>query len=148
MTKFDLQDFFPYHVRVYYRAVSDSVAQIYTSKYNLTVSEWRIMAVLGSDDMFSASELVTRSSLGKVSVSRAIKGLQAHGYVRRDIDGQDKRRAAVRLTAEGRQVLETLIPLVKAREAELFEGLDHTEKTMLLATMGKIRQNAERFIVS
>ncbi len=144
MTDIDLQNFFPYQVRVFYRAVSDSLAQIYSSRFGLTVSEWRVMAVLGPD-MFSASELVARSSLGKVNVSRAIKGLQKLGYVRRDIDGSDKRRAAVRLTAEGCRVLAILVPLVKAREAELFDGMTLEEKEMILGAMAKIQQNAARF---
>ncbi len=105
------------------------------------------MAVLGSSDMFSASELVARSSLGKVNVSRAIKGLKAAGYARRDIDFEDKRRAVVRLTAEGRQVLATLIPLVKAREAELLEGLEPHEQQLLLGLMQKVKHNADRIIV-
>lgn len=104
------------------------------------------MAVLGPDSMYSASELVERSSLGKVNVSRAIKGLQAVGYVRRDIDGIDKRRAVVRLTAEGRKVLSTLIPLVKARESELFEGLTVDEISTFVTLMQKVRQNAAPFL--
>ncbi|MCF6304927.1 MAG: MarR family transcriptional regulator [Rhodobacteraceae bacterium] len=148
MSDLELNDFFPYQVRIFYRSVSDSVAKIYAAKFDLTVSEWRIMAVLGPQDMFSASELVARSSLGKVNVSRAIKGLKAAGYVRRDIDSDDKRRAVVRLTAKGRQVLATLVPLVKAREAELFEGLEANEKQQLLGLMQKVKRNADRIIVA
>ncbi len=148
MDDFELDAFFPYQVRLFYRAVSNSVADVYGEMFDLTVSEWRIMAVLGVDEMFSASELVARSSLGKVNVSRAIKGLKAAGYVRRDIDSDDKRRAVVRLTAKGRQVLATLVPLVKSREAELFEGLEANEKQQLLGLMQKVKRNADRIIVA
>jgi len=77
---FELENFFPYLVRVYYRAVSQSVSTIYEREYKLTVSEWRAMAVLGNEQPLSAGEIVKRSSIDKVKVSRAIAGLTKAGY--------------------------------------------------------------------
>ncbi|MCP4073441.1 MAG: winged helix-turn-helix transcriptional regulator, partial [Hyphomicrobiales bacterium] len=110
---FDLKNFFPYLVRVYYRAVSEAVSSVYTEKFGLSVSEWRTMAVLGPHNSISASEIVEQSSMDKVAVSRAIKGLQAKGFLKRDIDGDDRRRAALRLTLEGRNTFANLVPKVK-----------------------------------
>ena len=77
--KFDLHRFFPYLVRIYYRAVSEAVSSVYTEQFGLSVSEWRTMAVLGPYNSLSATQIVAQSSMDKVVVSRAIKGLQAHG---------------------------------------------------------------------
>jgi len=147
-TDFDLPSFFPYLVRVYYRSVSESVAQIYTSRFNLTVSEWRVIAVLGPDRILSASEIVVRSSVTKVNVSRATKGLQKRGLLKRDINGEDKRRAALRLTDEGKKIHATLVPLVTALEEELLLGLSDQEIKTLLSLMQKVRCNAERVMKS
>ncbi len=140
---FDLHSFFPYQVRVFYRAVSQSVSNIYGSRYGLTVPEWRAMAVLGPYGTLSASEIVQRSSMDKVNVSRAIKGLQKANFLKRDIDGEDKRRAVLRLTKEGREAYSILVPLVKNLEANLLDGLTDLEKEMLTALMDKIRLKAE-----
>ncbi len=145
-TGFNLPSFFPYLVRVYYRSVSESVAQIYTTKFNLTVSEWRVLAVLGPNLVLSASEIVVRSSVTKVNVSRATKGLQKHGLLKRDINGDDKRRAALRLTDEGKKIHATLVPLVNALEEELLHGLSDQEIKTLLSLMQKVRDNAERIM--
>ena len=98
--EFNLRSFFPYLVRVFYRAVSSSVSEVYASRYGLSVSEWRTMAVLGPQRAMSATEIVEQSSMDKVNVSRAIKGLRRAGYLRRDINGDDRRRAVVRLTSQ------------------------------------------------
>ena len=87
---FELQSFFPYLVRIYYRAVSASVSDVYTSLYGLSVHEWRTMAVLGPHNALSASEIVEQSSIGKVDVSRAIAKLRDRGLLKRDIDGDDR----------------------------------------------------------
>ena len=129
---FDLHSFFPYLVRIYYRAVSSSITDIYTTRYGLSVSEWRTMAVLGTDRI-SATDIVARSSMNKVNVSRAINGLREAGYLR---------RAVLRLTDDGLDVLRTLVPLVREREAQLLSGLTDAERTALVRLMEKVRRNA------
>ncbi len=140
---FELIEFFPYLVRVYYRSVSEAVSRIYSERYGLTTSEWRTMAVLGPITTLSASEIVERSSMDKVNVSRAIKGLQQAGFLRRDIDGQDKRRAVLRLTEKGSEAFAVLSPLVKQVEEDLLVGLSKQERTTLLSLMERVRSNAK-----
>lgn len=139
---FDLGAFFPYRVRVFYQAVSSSVSDIYEPLFGLSVSEWRTMAVLGPHQALSAGEIVERSSMDKVTVSRAIKKLRAAGLLKRDIDGDDRRRAVLRLTAKGVATHRDLVPLVLAREEALLEGFSDSERDALLRMMERVRRNA------
>ena len=140
---FDLSRFFPYLVRVYYRAVSESVSAVYSSLYKLTVSEWRTMAVLGPYRALSASEIVERSSMDKVNVSRAIKGLRNAGYLKRDIYGDDRRRAVLRLTKSGIEVFQALTPKVTEVEQQLLKDLSSQERDTLIRLMEKVHDNAK-----
>ena len=146
--EFTLHNFFPYLVRIFYRAVSGSVSRVYGSEFDLSVSEWRTMAVLGPYGVLSATEIVERSSIDKVNVSRAIKGLQKRGYLKRDIDGEDKRKAVLRLTGDGRQTYTLLIPMIKAIEDQLLNGLSDDEITTLIRLMAKVQRNAEKASLS
>ena len=140
---FDLDSFFPYQVRAYHVAVSQSLSSVYTELLGISVNEWRTMAILGSEHHLSASEIVQRASVDKVAVSRAIKGLLKAGYLRRDIDGRDKRRAVLSLTRQGRQAFEKVIPLVRQRENALLQGFSPPEKQTLLKLMQRVQSNAE-----
>ena len=139
---FRLDGFFPYLVRLYYQAVSGAVADIYGPRFGLTVSEWRTMVVLGPRQALSAGEIVARSSMDKVAVSRAIGRLRDAGLLKRDIDGEDRRRAVLRLTEDGCRVFDALVPLVLQRERDLLEGFTASERETLLAFMARIRRNA------
>lgn len=141
---FDLKDFFPYQVRVFYRAVSQSIAEVYTETHGLTVYQWRVMVVLGNRQPLSASEVVDYSSLDKVQVSRAIKGLLGRDFIERRVDSVDKRKVNLLLTDEGTRVLEELVPLVLKREAEILEGLSSDEKKILQSLMSRVLTNAEK----
>ena len=141
---FDLQSFFPYQVRVFYKAVSQSVTDIYASRHGLTVQEWRVMAVLGNDQPLTAGELVDRSSMDKVQISRAIKRLEETGLLHREEDREDRRRVILTLSVRGNAIFEELVPLVLDLERDLMAGLDEGECAQLLSLMGKVRANAER----
>ncbi len=140
---FNLSAFFPYMVRLFDRSVSASLTPVYASLFGLSVSEWRTLAVLGSHGTLSAGEIVRLSGMDKVNVSRAIQGLRSAGLLRRDIDGEDRRRALLRLTDRGAEAFRTLVPLVLKREAELLQGLSTDERATLIRLMEKVRKNAE-----
>lgn len=147
-TQFELHKFFPYLVRIFYRSVSSSVACIYSEKFNLTASEWRVLVVLKPHQILSAGEIVEQSSMTNVDVSRAINSLKKSGLLKRDINGDDKRRAALRLTDEGVAVFDALMPLARDLENKLLEGLSEDEIKSMILTMEKIRTNAKSFIQS
>jgi len=141
---FQLQTFFPYLVRLFYRSVSSSIEDIYQSTYGLTVSEWRTIVVLGPRQALSAGDIVAQSSMDKVNVSRAVGRLREAGLLKRDIDGDDRRKAVLRLTPEGVEVFNALVPKVLAMQEHLFDGLSSDERATLLELMSKVRGNADR----
>lgn len=143
---FRLERFFPYLVRRYYRATSGTVSRIYKSRFGLSVHEWRTMAVLNDYEPLSAKEIVARSSMDKVNVSRAIASLKRDGRLERHVDPTDRRRALLRLTGQGKRVMRELVPLVLAAEQRLLHGLSEAEVAQLESLMRRVEQNAERVL--
>ncbi|KZL15403.1 Transcriptional regulator HosA [Pseudovibrio axinellae] len=143
---FQLGAFFPYKVRVFGTAVSAAVSSVYRERYGLSVSEWRTMAILGRNQALSASEIVERSSMDKVNVSRAVQSLRKKELLRRDIDGEDRRKSVLRLTAEGLRIFYDVIPLVRDVEAALTANLSEEEQTLLMTLMEKVQHNAEALV--
>lgn len=143
MHDFDLRDFFPYRVRVFATAVSAAVTRVYTERHGLAVSEWRTMAILGSNRALSAKEIVEKSSMDKVNVSRAVQSLRKKGLLKRDIDGDDRRRAVLRLTEEGNRVFQDLVPLVRDVEQQLISDLSDDELRVLEKLMARVKTKAE-----
>jgi len=139
---FQLEHFFPYLVRRYYQAVSRSVTMIYERDYNLTASEWRTLAVLGREQPLSASEIVDRSNIDKVKVSRAISGLTKIGYLERRVDDRDRRKVALHLTQAGQAVFEDLAQKVQNLENTLLSGFSEEERSLLEGFMQRVRDNA------
>lgn len=144
ISEFNLRAFFPYKIRVFYRMVSHSVEKLYGPKFGLSAPEWRTMAVLGPNNTMSASEIVERSSMTKVIVSRAIKSLQTSGLMRRDINGDDKRKVVLRLTQQGNAIFTELAPKLLELEMKLLDGIPYKDVLKMLEIMDKIQDNIQK----
>lgn len=136
---FNLSTFFPYQVRMFYHSVSQTIKAVYNLKYGLSVDEWRTMANLYEYEPLSAKQIVKRSSIGKVNVSRAIASLQKKNYLERHIDPTDRRRVLLRLTLQGKNVMKELLPLLQETEQEILSGLTEKEHLTLLSLMEKVQ---------
>ncbi|MBO6755895.1 MAG: MarR family transcriptional regulator [Roseibium sp.] len=141
---FDLQSFFPYLVRVFYSDVTAALAEIYTRDHGLTPSEWRTMAILGATGRMPAAEIVDRSSMDKVSVSRSVKKMHARGLLEKADNLEDGRSTLLFLSHAGRQVYEDIVPKVLAAEARMLKGIDDRDFEVFLSVMRAVRQNLTR----
>ncbi|MEJ2911533.1 MarR family winged helix-turn-helix transcriptional regulator [Pseudoalteromonas sp. C12FD-1] len=87
----DLNEFLPYQLNQLATKISNDFASVYQQKYNLTISQWRIVANLAQFGQSNARELCSLANMDKSTVSRAIKALIDQGYLVTQLSEQDKR---------------------------------------------------------
>lgn len=141
--KLQLHSFFPYRLSVLNATVSETIAQLYTGRFQLTPQAWRILAVLGEHGVLSAKEAAEMTRMEKMQVSRAISFLKEHSLATQAADPQDRRVSRVRLTPAGIKLYQQIIPLVTEREHQLLSVLDAAEQTQLLSLMQRIEARAQ-----
>jgi DNA-binding MarR family transcriptional regulator len=134
----ELERFLPYRLSVLSNTVSQAIADIYERRFALSITEWRVMAVLGRYDGLSAREVAGRTAMDKVAVSRAVARLIEAGRVRRDIADHDKRQSVLRLSAKGWKVYEQIAPLALEHERRLLEHLNGDEREWLGRILDKL----------
>ena len=106
--------------------------------YRLSVTEWRVMAVLGRYAGISAREVATRTAMDKVAVSRAVARMLESGRIERDVANHDKRQSELRLTASGRAIYSQVAPLALQHETRLLAQLDEAERKSLTCILDKL----------
>ncbi|NEL80850.1 MAG: MarR family transcriptional regulator, partial [Xanthomonas perforans] len=92
---------------------------VYGDRYGMAIPEWRVITILALYPGSSASEVSDRTAMDKVAVSRAVARLLERGFIRRETHGDDRRRSMLALSPAGRQVYETVAPLVNEMEQRL-----------------------------
>ena len=137
-----LDRFLPYRVSILANTVSSGVARIYARRFQMTIPEWRVMAVLGCYGPQSANDGCGRTAMDKVRVSRAVARLIRAGCLRRAVDGDDRRRSVLTLTAKGMKIHDRIVPLARAAEARLLAALSPGERQQIDLLIGKLQDRA------
>lgn len=100
------------------RRVTHEMANI-LSEENCTLTEWRVMRVLGDGDGHLMGELAKTLLIPHASLTRTVDTLARDGLVYRRQSGTDRRRVAVYLSREGRGRLDRLNALIEAHDVVL-----------------------------
>ena len=138
----NLKEFLPYRLSVVTNRISASFARLYSEKFNLSIPEWRVMAVLGQQPGVSADEVCNETEMDKVPVSRAVSKLLDKGLLKRDFSGQDRRRSILHLSEAGYGMYAQIVPMALSYEAELKAALTAEEQSQLEALLDKLTRES------
>lgn len=139
----ELGRFLPYRLSVVSNLVSKAFAQRYETAFGLSIPEWRVMAVLGRYAPASSQDICARTAMDKAKVSRAVTRLVAAGYVTRKDNPLDQRQNILGLSRKGRGVYQQIVPLARAIEREVLDGLSSDEVRQLDRLLDKLHARAE-----
>ena len=143
--QFLLERFLPYRLSLLSNTVSEGIAIAYRTEYGLSVTKWRVIAILGRFPGQTASEVVHRTAMDKVAISRAVKKLQDKGLVERQEHEEDRRRQPLALTsALGEPLYRAIIPQALDYEQDLLDALSKTEQQQLDSIIEKLQSAANR----
>jgi len=121
---------------------------MYAQIYGLSVSQWKILPIIGYYGPMSSKEVGERTSLEPEKVTRAVNQLVRRGLVTRQSDANDRRKVVLSLAAKGndvfkesekrrglieekflgalqpgeRKALHQIFDKLEVRAAEMFEG--------------------------
>jgi DNA-binding MarR family transcriptional regulator len=139
----ELENFLPYRLSVLAQIVSESLHDLYAGPFDLTVTQWRVMAALGRFAPLTASDVGQRIVMDKVAVSRAVAGLMKRGLVERATDQRDRRRASLELSATGRAMHARIVPIALEYEQRLYAALTVEERTVFDRLTGRLFARAQ-----
>jgi DNA-binding MarR family transcriptional regulator len=145
---FELGKYLPFRLTVLSNRLTRRVARFYGERFKLSAPEWRTMAVLGQQGAMSANAVITQTTMDKVRVSRAVAKLLKGGFITREADPQDRRRAILDLTPAGQDIYRQIVPLVQDIESELVAALSGPERAMLDNALTKIEAYLEQSGIS
>jgi len=137
-----LDAYLPYRLSVASNAVSGLIARAYQDRFGLTIPQWRLICVLAEDGALTQAQIVARTVMDKVTVSRAAQGLVHRRLVDRADHQADGRSHVLALTAEGRRLQAEIAPLALAYEAALIAGLAPGEVATLKRLLSRLQAAA------
>ena len=143
-TTLELEQFIPYRLSILDNTVSRALASLYSERFDLTVPEWRVIAVLGASPGLSAGQVAERTAMDKVAVSRAVNSLVESGRLTKETSADDRRRSSLNLSDEGETVYARVVPMARALERELLAALSDRDLRTLDELLSKLQRQADQ----
>jgi DNA-binding MarR family transcriptional regulator len=139
----ELEQFLPYRLSVLANLTSSAIAGAYERRFDLSIPEWRVIAVLSRYPGLSAREVAQKSRMDAVAVSRAVNRLLRAGRLRRTVAASDRRRSVLHVSNSGAAVYREVAPLALQFERELLAPFTAADRALLDRIVGQLQARAE-----
>ncbi|MFI0419188.1 MarR family winged helix-turn-helix transcriptional regulator [Spongiactinospora sp. 9N601] len=117
-------------------ALSRSAALRYRREFDVTLGEWRAIALIASDPTLTLNRLARRAGLDKAQMSRVVTKLTERGLVNRTAGSG--RTSQLALTEAGVRVYRGLIRAANERDATFLAVLSPEERNVLARALDKL----------
>jgi len=138
---FVLSDFLPYRIVSVGHLISRRLAHAYESE-NLSIPEWRVLAVIAQADAMAARDVVAQTPLDKMAVSRAVALLESKDLVARRADERDRRVYTLSLTPAGSTMFKRVSQAAMEFERALLAPLSAAERAQFKALLARLEASA------
>ena len=143
-----LAEFLPYRLSVLANRISRELSRLYADRFDLGITQWRVLAVLGLHPGISADEVCRHTELDKVAVSRAVQHLRDKKLVSRRLDTADRRKSVLKLTSRGQSTYQRIVPQARRYEQQLRANLAAGIRQDLDACLSALDRATQRDLVS
>jgi DNA-binding MarR family transcriptional regulator len=113
-------------------------------KLGTTRPQWQVLGMLRDNAGINQGGLADLLEVEPITLGRMIDRLQDAGLVERRADPADRRAWRLHLTERGMAKLEVLMPDAIAGLESMLEGIDPTDREVVLRSLARMRANLSR----
>lgn len=138
--QFHLDQYIPYLLHQAHRGIYN-IFDTELQNRDLQLSEWRILAVLMSRKSLRMSELATATGIEPPTLARLITNMEIKNWVARKNSETDRRAINVRITPNGFDIANSIVPFAQEVNQLATTGLTDDEIEFLRRLLTRVMRN-------
>ena len=115
----------------------------YLKEYDISPEQWSLIFRVVERSGLTQKELSDSTYKDQANITRSIDRLEQKGFLKRIENPNDRRSFQLVPTQDAIALVERIIPLSQAFNAELTQGFSEEETKMLIALLNKVHHNLE-----
>ena len=139
-----LRRFVTYRMSRVQAKLNAQASRILREASGITLIQWRVIALVGAAGQTQSSKLSKDAALDKGLLSRNVKTLIEQGVLASRTDAEDHRVHILSLTDKGQAIFEKTLPVTRARQTQLREGLTDEELRVFHKVLDHLEIAAEK----
>jgi DNA-binding MarR family transcriptional regulator len=112
--------------------------------YGLTGPQLIILSRLATFGAMSITQLSHAVNLGQATMTGVLERMEQKNLILREKSSQDKRKVVVRLTDDGRTILEKAPPMLHETFTHRFNELENWERSLIVSCLQRVAVMMER----
>lgn len=137
---YDINLHLTYRIARLQARLSAQAADILRTHSNISLSEWRIIAVLSDDNINSQKDVLRAMGLDKGQISRNLKSLASMNLISLSTSDTDQRLQNISLTPQGHKLVAQLSPIMLTRQKHLQQDFNEDDLTLLFDLLSRLEQ--------
>lgn len=117
--------------------------QIKDAGFSVTIDQWLVLRNIEENPSINQQELSSKVFKDSASVTRIIQLLVQSNLLKREVNGDDRRRNYLSVTPEGSKVLQDVHGIVLNNRATALEGINQQELESMRRSLQKIIDNVK-----
>jgi DNA-binding MarR family transcriptional regulator len=123
-----------------------AASQIYRSRYDLSITDLRILATIGAHSPLAANDVSRLTRIDKAWVSRSLASLAERGLVVRAAHAEDSRIILLALTPKGRALVRRMVPFAVVRHEQLLAKITQPDRALLNELLDTLQDQADSLL--
>jgi DNA-binding MarR family transcriptional regulator len=149
----NFEDFLTFRLTRLTNAQRTNLTKRYLEEFELSLPEWRLLAMIARFAPMRFSEVTSRSSMDKGQVSRTLRVMEKRGLTKmKTMKGAASDALAapvtVSITPKGAALYKAVLPAARRRQAEMILSLSESERLRLYETIDKLSATIGHAVVS
>lgn len=139
-----LQQYLTFRISRVQAKLNAQGARVLMQAVGLTLTQWRVVALIGAVGQTRLSDLAREAALDKGLLSRNVKNLVNQGVVRSTPDEMDHRVQHLSLSDKGQEIFDRALPATRKRQKWLRQDLSPDEIDTFRRVLDKLEIAAEK----
>ena len=111
---------------------------------DMTIDQGLVLIFLNEHPDLTQKKIAKLVFKDNASMTRMINTMVQKKYLKRSMNNEDRRRYKIEITNKGKEVLETLPPIIQHNRNSSLKGITKNELNQLETILGKIRTNCTK----
>ncbi|MFT4669039.1 MAG: DNA-binding MarR family transcriptional regulator [Ulvibacter sp.] len=111
---------------------------------DMTIDQGLVLLFLNEHPDLTQKEIAKLVFKDNASMTRMINTMVLKKYLKRSMNNEDRRRYKIEITNKGKEVLETLPPIIHYNRNSSLKGITKNELNQLDTILSKIRTNCTK----
>lgn len=109
--------------------------QIASAGFDITIDQWLVLKSLQENSHLSQNEIADLVFKDMASITRIIELLVKKELVERHINKSDRRKFELKITRNGKKMIEMIYPIVHNNRKQALKGITKTEQNNLASLL-------------